>query len=226
MTFSLVARCTRTGRFGMVISSSSPAVAARCAHARAGVGVVASQNVTNPALGPAVLDRLASGLGADRALAGAMAQELFGDHRQVIALGATGPAAIHSGAKALGVWAEAKGKDCASGGNLLSHGGVPAAMVAAFEARPDAPLGERLIAALVAGRDAGGEAGPVHSAGLLIVDRQPWPWAELRIDWAPENDPIAALALAWEAYAPQAEAYVTRALNPEAAPSYGVPGDE
>ena len=52
MTFSLVARCARTGMFGMVISSSSPAVAARCAHARAGVGVVASQNITDPALGP------------------------------------------------------------------------------------------------------------------------------------------------------------------------------
>ena len=52
MTFSLIARCARTDQFGMVISSSSPAVAARCAHVRAGVGVVASQNVTDPALGP------------------------------------------------------------------------------------------------------------------------------------------------------------------------------
>ena len=59
MTFSLVARDAASGAFGIVISSSSPAVAARCAHVRAGVGVVASQNVTNPALGPLVLDALA-----------------------------------------------------------------------------------------------------------------------------------------------------------------------
>ena len=53
MTFSLVARCAQTGRFGMVVSSSSPAVAARCAHARAGVGAAASQNVTDPRWGRA-----------------------------------------------------------------------------------------------------------------------------------------------------------------------------
>nr|MDA3887496.1 DUF1028 domain-containing protein [Allgaiera sp.] len=58
MTFSLVACCPDTGRLGMVISSSSPAVAARCAHARAGVGVVASQNVTDPRLGGRALDLL------------------------------------------------------------------------------------------------------------------------------------------------------------------------
>ncbi|MGA1275753.1 MAG: DUF1028 domain-containing protein, partial [Gemmobacter sp.] len=59
MTFSLVARCAETGRFGMVVSSSSPAVAARCAHARAGVGAAASQNVTDPTLGPRLLDLMA-----------------------------------------------------------------------------------------------------------------------------------------------------------------------
>ena len=69
MTFSIVARCARTGQFGMAISSSSPAVAARCAHVRAGVGAVASQNITDPALGPLVLDRLEAGLPAAEALA-------------------------------------------------------------------------------------------------------------------------------------------------------------
>ncbi|NJS40047.1 MAG: DUF1028 domain-containing protein, partial [Rhodobacteraceae bacterium] len=62
MTFSIVARCAKTGQFGMAISSSSPAVAARCAHVRAKVGAVASQNITDPALGPLVLDQLEAGL--------------------------------------------------------------------------------------------------------------------------------------------------------------------
>lgn len=225
MTFSLVARCARTGQFGMVISSSSPAVAARCAHGRAGVGVVASQNVTNPALGPAVLDLLAAGQVAAEALAGVMAGEAHPDYRQVLVVDGTGATAVHSGAKALGTWAEARGRDCASGGNLLAHPGIPAAMVAAFETA-EGPLGDRLIAALKAGRDAGGEAGPVHSAGLLVVDKAAWPYAELRCDWRDGGCPIDAVAAAWAVYAPQADAYVTRALNPVQAPSYGVPGDE
>ena len=76
-----------------------------------------------------------------------------------------------------------------------------------------------------AGLAAGGEAGPVHSAGLKLVRDVPWPVADLRIDWT-EGCPIAALATAWEVYKPQMDAYVTRALDPSAAPSYGVPGDE
>ena len=62
MTFSIVGRCAVTGQFGMAISSSSPAVAARCAHVRAGVGVVASQNITDPELGTLTLDAMATGL--------------------------------------------------------------------------------------------------------------------------------------------------------------------
>lgn len=223
MTFSIVARCARTGQFGVAISSSSPAVAARCAFARAGVGAVATQNVTNPALGPRMLDRM--GEGAAAAVAAARDADGFPDYRQLLAVDAMGRTAVHSGARALGLWAAAEGRDCAAGGNLLADAGVPAAMVAAFEAAPGA-LGDRLVAALRAGLAAGGEAGPVHSAGLLIAARQSWPYAELRIDWLEDSCPIEAVATAWDVYHPQAEAYVTRALNPEAAPSYGVPGDE
>ena len=86
-------------------------------------------------------------------------------------------------------------------------------------------LGDRLIAAMRAGLAAGGEAGPVHSAGLKLVDRVSWPVADLRCDWT-EACPIEALATIWDIYKPQLEAYVQRALDPRAAPSYGVPGDE
>ena len=68
MTFSISARCPDTGMFGIAVSSSSPCVAARCAHARAGVGAVATQNVTDPRLGPKGLDLMASGLSAADAL--------------------------------------------------------------------------------------------------------------------------------------------------------------
>lgn len=225
MTFSIVARCAESGQFGVAISSSSPAVAARCAHAWAGVGAVVTQNVTNPALGPLVLDRLAAGLPAGEAVAAARDADRFPDYRQLLAVDSAGNTAVHSGAKALGVWSAAEGRGCVAGGNLLTNDGVPAAMVAAFE-RNEGTLGDRLMAALDAGRAAGGEAGPVHSAGLLVVDRESWPYAELRIDWLDEGCPIAALARAWEVYRPQADDYILRALNPAAAPTYGVPGDQ
>lgn len=223
MTFSLVARCARTGQVGMVISSSSPAVAARCAHVRAGVGAVASQNITDPALGPLILDRLAAGLSAAEALAAITEHRPHIDYRQLLVVDRTGLTEIHSGAQVLGVWGQAQGKDCAAGGNLLASDSIPAAMVAAFEAATG-HLGERLIQALEAGLAAGGEAGPVHSAGLKIADRLDWPLVDLRIDWA--DDPIGILRAAWGVYAPQMLAYVQRAEDPTQAPSYGVPGDE
>ncbi len=224
MTFSLVARCVETGMFGVAISSSSPAVAARCAFARAGTGAVASQNITDPTLGPLALDLMQAGATAAQAIARIRADNAFIDYRQVLVIDAAGGTAIHSGLNALGIWAEAQGRDVASGGNLLANSGVPQAIVAGFEAS-NGHLGDRLIAAMRAGVAAGGEAGPVHSAGLRLVDKVSWPVADLRCDWT-EDCPIEALASLWDIYKPQLAAYVQRALDPRAAPSYGVPGDE
>ena len=224
MTFSLVARCAETGMFGTAISSSSPAVAARCAFARAGVGAVASQNITDPALGPQALDLMQQGLSAPDAVAELVRRGRFMDYRQVLAVDGQGRTGIHSGAQALGIWTQAQGPDVASGGNLLANDGVPQAIVDRFLAARG-PLGDRLIAAMRAGLAAGGEAGPVHSAGLLLVDRVSWPVADLRVDWT-EDCPIEGLANLWALYQPQLEAYLQRALDPRAAPSYGVPGDE
>jgi uncharacterized Ntn-hydrolase superfamily protein len=223
MTFSLVARCARSGQFGMVVSSSSPAVAARCAHVRAGVGAVASQNVTDPALGPLLLDRLAAGMGAEAALRAVVAGRDHIGYRQLLVVDRAGETAIHSGSEVLGTWGEARGKDCAAGGNLLADRGIPAVMVRAFEAATG-QLGERLMQALEAGLAAGGEAGPVRSSGLKVADRLDWPLVDLRIDWA--QDPVAMLRAAWEVYAPQMGAYLQRAVDAAGAPSYGVPGDE
>ena len=224
MTFSLVARCVETGMFGVAISSSSPAVSARCSYARAGVGAVASQNITDPTLGPLALDLMQAGATAAQAIARIKADSAFIDYRQVLVIDAAGGTAIHSGPNALGIWAEAQGRDVASGGNLLANSGVPQAIVAGFESSTG-HLGDRLIAAMRAGVAAGGEAGPVHSAGLRLVDKVSWPVADLRCDWTGDC-PIEALAGLWDIYKPQLAAYVQRALDPRAAPSYGVPGDE
>lgn len=224
MTFSLVARCARTGMFGVAISSSSPAVAARCSYARAGVGAVASQNVTDPTLGPLALDLMQGGMSAAEAIAEVRRRGKFIEYRQVLAVDRNGETAIHSGPNSLGIWTQAQARDVASGGNLLANDGVPQAIVDGFLAS-SGHLGDRLIAAMRAGLAAGGEAGPVHSAGLKIVDKVSWPVADLRCDWT-EDCPIEAVASAWEIYKPQLDAYIQRALDPRQAPSYGVPGDE
>lgn len=222
MTFSIVARTPDARLYGIAIASSSPAVAARCAHARAAAGAVASQNITDPSLGPAVLDRLARGDASGAAVKAALSSTPFGEYRQVLAIGAAGPPALHSGAHALGCVGSAVGMHAAAAGNLLAHSDVPAAMLAAFDAA-EGHLGARLLTALRAGAARGGEAGPIHSAGLLVVRDVSWPIVDLRVDW--HADPVAELASVWAVYAPQIEDYVARALDPGRAPNFGVPGD-
>ncbi|MDO6482279.1 DUF1028 domain-containing protein [Shimia thalassica] len=224
MTFSLVARCAETGMFGIAISSSSPAVAARCSFARAGVGAVASQNVTDPSLGPLTLDHMAQGLSAAQAVAAVVKQCNFIEYRQVLAVDTAGTTAIHSGPNSLGIWTQASAENVASGGNLLANDTIPQAVVDGFLSETG-HLGDRLIAAMRAGLAAGGEAGPVHSAGMKIVDKVSWPVADLRCDWS-EECPIENIATAWDVYKPQLDAYIQRALDPREAPSYGVPGNE
>ncbi len=224
MTFSIVARCAETGMFGVAVSSSSPAVAARCAYARAGAGAVASQNVTDPRLGDRGLDLLSQGASAREAVDILRRTGSHIEFRQILAVDRNGGTAIHSGANILGTWGEAAAENVACGGNLLANEAVPKAMVEAFRAS-QGTFGDRLIGAMQAGLQAGGEAGPLHSAGMKLVREVPWPVADLRVDWT-EGDPIAELAEAWRIYAPQMDDYVRRALDPEAAPSYGVPGDE
>lgn len=224
MTFSLVARCVETGMFGMAISSSSPAVAARCAHARAGVGAVASQNITDPALGPVVLNKMSGGLSAPDAIAAIVATTALIDYRQLLAVDAQGRTAVHSGSHVLGIWGAAQAANVAAGGNLLANDQIPQVLVDTFTAAKG-HLGDRLIAAMQAALRAGGEAGPVHSAGMLIVDRLSWPIVDLRCDWS-EDCPIAKLEQTWLVYRPQIAAYLQRAENPNLASSYGVPGDE
>jgi uncharacterized Ntn-hydrolase superfamily protein len=224
MTFSIAARCAETGMFGIAVSSSSPAVAARCAHARAGVGAFSSQNITDPRLGPQGLDLMAKGASAEQAIASLRQSAPHIAFRQLIAVDANGGTAAHSGDHTLGTHATAQAFDVVAAGNLLRDAEIPAKMVAAFQRAPG-HLGDRLLTAMGAALAAGGEEGPVHSAGMLIVREVPWPVADLRIDWS-DGDPITELRRLWGIYKPQIEDYVTRALNPTAAPSFGVPGDK
>lgn len=224
MTISIAARCERTGAFGVAISSSSPAVGSRCPNVRAGVGAVSSQNVTDPSLGPALLDALQSGLGAHDALAQVSKAATHPEFRQLTVVDNSGESAVYSGAKSLGINAQVTAKNVAAAGNMLANADVIQAMVDAFNATYENELADRLIQALEAGVKAGGEAGPVHSAAVIVATEVSWPTTNLRVDW--DEDPISKLREIYNVWAPQSQDYLTRALNPNTAPSYGVPGDE
>lgn len=225
MTFSIVGRCPETGQLGIAISSSSIAVGARCPWLRAGVGAVATQNVTLPALGPQILDLLEQQtLEPGEALQRALSANGWSQYRQVTVIDSHGRTALFSGKEALGLYNALAGEQCVAAGNLLSGEAVIQTMVEAFE-NASGQLADRLLAAMHAAMAAGGEAGPVHSAALKVVGDLIWPIIDLRVDWA-DNDPIGQLDGLWQAYRPQMQDYLTRALDPTAAPSYGVPGDE
>ncbi|MCX2730701.1 DUF1028 domain-containing protein [Saccharopolyspora sp. NFXS83] len=222
MTFSVLGT-DRTGAIGIAVTSSSPAVAARCIHLRAGVGGASSQNVTDPRLGSALLDALESGAGARDALAAVVGGHELIEHRQLTVLEPNGGGAAHSGAESLGVHRDRVGARVVAAGNMLRSPEVVDAVVDSFESS-GGELEDRLLRALEAGSAAGGEAGPVHSAGLSVVREVSWRETDLRVDWS--DSPIVDLRALLDRWLPQRDDYVTRALNPASAPSYGVPGDE
>ncbi|HXP74577.1 MAG TPA: DUF1028 domain-containing protein [Stellaceae bacterium] len=215
MTFSIVGRCARTGMVGMAISTSSIAVTGRCVWVRGKVGAVATQNITDPALGTRILDLMAAGTPADRAVEQAAAENLHRAYRQISAIDMRGGTGHYTGVRASPVAASKIGRDCVAAGNILANDTVPAAMVRRFEAETGIHLAERLLRSLEAGLEAGGEHGPVHSAGLLVAHEQAWSIVNLRIDWA-DDGPIAQLRALWHAYQPQMQDYLTRALDPPA----------
>lgn len=226
MTFSIAARCADTGMLGIAVSSSSICVASRCGFARSGAGAALSQNITDPQLGGELLSLCSRGYNAKEAMERLCTQAKDIQWRQLALVDARGQTASFSGDKVLGVHAAASGNGCVAIGNLLDNSGVPEAMIHTYENSRGA-LAQRLLLALKAGLSAGGEAGTIHSAGVMVVDRLSWPVVDLRVDWEQEGDmAIDKLQSIWQEYAPQQQAYVIRALDPANSESYGVPGDE
>jgi uncharacterized Ntn-hydrolase superfamily protein len=216
MTFSLLGRCARTGMFGAVVSSSSIAVTSRCAWARGGVGAVATQNFTDPRLGPLGLELLAQGYGAAAVLDALVKAGPHPQFRQLTVIDNYGDTAVHTGNEALPLAASARGKDCVAAANLLANDRIPASMIAAFTKDPESHLAERLVRAIEAGLAAGGETSPVHAAGLYVVAHYNWPIVDLRVDW--HEQPIAALRDLWTRYQPQMPQFIARAHDPGSTP--------
>jgi uncharacterized Ntn-hydrolase superfamily protein len=226
MTFSIAARCPDSGMFGTIVTSSSICVASRCAFVQTGVGAAQSQNITDPELGPLLLKLCADGLDAQAAMNKVVDTTENIQWRQLSVIDRNGNTASFSGSQTLGVHARAEGRNCVAMGNLLADTKVPQAMVDAFE-QNSGGLPERLLLAVDAGLAAGGEAGPIHSAGMLVVADASWPVVNLRVDWDEKPDnAIKQLRFVWDKYAPQMQAYIVRAKDPASSESYGVPGDE
>jgi uncharacterized Ntn-hydrolase superfamily protein len=181
-TYSIVARCPRTGQLGVAVSSAVPAVGSMCPYTAAGVGAVSTQSWVNPALAMEVLAALRRGLGAEAALRDAIAADPGRELRQIGVVDAAGQAASHTGALCTDWHGQIVGESFAVQGNMLAGAQVLDAMASAFMAAASEPLDERLMRALEAGQRAGGDKRGKQSAALRIAGREAWPDVDLRVD--------------------------------------------
>ena len=224
MTFSIVGYCEQTGMIGVVIATSSISVGSRCPWVRTGSGGVVTQNITDPTIGIDLLDLMESGITVSKAMHIVMNNRPNASYRQVAAIDRAGNTAHYTGSNVLGINDVQQAHNCIAAGNLLKNRKIPEKMVGKFVGLAGEELCERLIAAIVAGVLSGGEVGPVHSAALLVTSEHPWPIVDLRVDWS--EQPIDDLVELWTLYKPQMYDYVTRAIDPSIAPSYGVEGNK
>lgn len=216
MTYSIAAKCPRTGMFGVAVTTSSIGVGARCAYARAGVGAVLTQHRTDPRLGPKGLELLAQGLAA-REVVQKLTQGAPGiGWRQLAVVDREGGTAAFHGERITSVHSGDEGPGCIAIGNIIRTTAVTRAMVDAFGADPQLHLAERLVRSMEAGYAAGGEPKQVKSAALLVVDRESFALIDLRVDYDPQ--PLVQLRWLWEIYEPSVKLYVERAVNPDAVP--------
>lgn len=197
MTYSIVARDAATGQLGVAVQTCMFAVGSIVPWARPGVGVVASQAISEPAYGPRCLDGLSAGQSASDALAAAQEVDPLSFLRQVGVAGADGTVATLTGAYCTDHAGHRTGVGYSVQGNMLASPEVWPAMALAFEATTG-PLARRLLAALMAGENAGGDARGRMSAALVVVDgtvpEQPGKGmvVNLRVDRS--SDPLGELS--------------------------------
>lgn len=216
-TFSLAGRCERTGMLGIAIATSEMAVGSRCIHVAPGVGAIITQASTNPRLGYLGLNLLRAGYAAPRVLEEIAASDQFVERRQLGCLDTSGLGAARTGA-ANKPWAGHRvDRNVVAAANLVTGPGVVDAMLEAFRVSTERPLWERLLAALEAGKAAGGQPNGETSSGLYVVDREPYPTVDLRVDLHPE--PVAELRRLAEAYFPLVSYYNLRPRDPDLPPA-------
>jgi len=195
-TFSIAARCRRTGMFGVAVSTAVPGVGSLCPFARAGVGAIATQSWVNPYLGIDGLRLLEEGLSAGQALDKLLASDPGRDVRQVGLVDRHGESAAWSGPDCVPWFGHITGADFAAQGNMLVGEATVQAMAEAFQRAERLDLPERLLVTLEAGQAAGGDKRGRQSAALRVMHTEEYPYCELRVDEHP--DPVAELRRVFE----------------------------
>jgi len=182
MTWSIVTLDPATGALAIAVATKNFAVGATVPHVRAGVGAVATQSIANRYLGPAVLDGMACGLAPDAAIAGAIASDAGRGLRQVHAVDRFGRTAAWTGENCVMWCGSASGQSVSVAGNMLANERVVSATLGAFEINSGLPLPERLIAAMLAGEDAGGDRRGRQSAAMVMTTTEDFPDLNIRVD--------------------------------------------
>jgi len=190
-TFSIAARCPRTGQLGVAVASAVPAVGGLCPYIRAGIGAVTTQSWVNPYLALRILDGLSEGKDANASLTAALGTDDRADLRQIGLVDSNGTAACWTGAGCTAEAGHRSGAGYAVQGNMLASADVIDAMARAFEDSAACDLDERLIRVLEAGEAAGGDRRGKQSAALKIVDTEDYPRLDLRVD--EHGRPVAEL---------------------------------
>ncbi len=190
-TFSITARCPRTGMLGIGVATRVPAVGAAVPHARARVGAIATQAWTNPYLGIDGLDLLEGGASPEATRDALVAWDPDIERRQFAIVAADGRSSAFTGRETHAHAGHRIGDGFAIAGNLLAGPEVLDGMEKAFRATGAAELAERLLAALSAGQEAGGDLRGKQSAALRVVDVEAYPFVDLRVD--EHADPIPEL---------------------------------
>src|SRR5712691_6244323 len=194
MTYSIVACDKKTGELGVAVQSHYFQVSPAVPWALAGVGAVATQSHVNLSYGPLGLELLQAGYTAEQALAALTAGDPRAEVRQCAIVDAAGNVAAHTGAKCIPAAGHKLGDGFSCQANLMEKDTVWDAMAEAFTTT-DAPLAERMMAALEAAEAEGGDIRGKQSAAMLVVagtgTGRPWEdrLIDLRVEDAPEPLP-------------------------------------
>jgi uncharacterized Ntn-hydrolase superfamily protein len=191
MTFSIAARDPQNGWLGVATSSKSLASGAAVPYVKSGVGAIACQAFSNPYLGIDAMRLLEDGLPAERVIERVIETDPGRDLRQIGIVDHQGRVAAYTGSRCIPWSGEVFGGGFVCLGNVLTGEAVPKAMADAYERSSGEPLYERLVRALEAGQEAGGDRRGRQSAGIRIVGSEEYTLCDLRVD--DHAEPVAEL---------------------------------